>query len=324
MKRSFPKPVVYVSKCLGFDGCRFNGQVLPDTFVEMINKYTRLAVVCPEVEIGLGVPRNPIRLIKGEGGELRLQQYETERDVTGVMNSYNQQFTQAVTEVDGFILKSRSPSCGISGVKIYPSLGKVSHLGTAPGLFAGAVLEAFPDVACEDEGRLTNFRIREHFLTRIFASAHWRETEAKQSMAALVEFHSRYKYLLLGYHEENLRKLGRVVANHEKLPLPQVLDAYRDLFLQAFSGLPKRSALINALYHVYGHFSDVLNDAERSFATSTIEMYREERVPLSVPLHLLYTHAMRVDDAYISSQVIFQPYPMDLVIISDSGKGRRL
>jgi len=323
--RTFPKPVLYVSKCLGFDSCRFNGQILGDEFVDMLLQHARIAIVCPEVEIGLGVPRNPIRLVQDkQSGKQSLLQYETERDVTSEMLAYNKSFINAVGPVDGFILKSRSPSCGFSGVKVYPSLGKVSSLGSSAGIFAGAVAEAFPHAACEDEGRLTNFRIREHFLTRIFATAHFREISQTPTIGALVSFHSQYKYLLMGYDQEQMRELGRITANHDGLDANTVFAHYFETFVSILAKLPERPAMINALHHVFGHISDACSAQEKQFILNSIEMYREERVPLSVPLHLLFSHALRNDDEYIGAQILFQPFPLELVLISDSGRGRKL
>ena len=168
--RSFVKPVVVVSKCLGFAHCRFNGLTISSHTVDKLKPHVDFKPVCPEVEIGLGVPRDPIRVVK-EAGKLRLLQPATGNDVTGKMTEFAESFLGAVEDADGFILKSRSPSCGIKDVKMYSDMEKRSSGVRGSGFFGGAVIDKFPNLPVEDEGRLTNFRIREHFLTKLFTIA---------------------------------------------------------------------------------------------------------------------------------------------------------
>ena len=322
-RRKFKKPIVYVSKCLGFDSCRYNGQMIFSEFVDMLQEHVHIALVCPEVEIGLGVPRHPIRLVKDKDGRMKLLQYSTEADVTPAMSSFIKEFFAHIGDIDGFVLKSRSPSCGMADVKIYPSLGKVSSIGSGKGFFGGAALEHLPHVPLEDEGGLTNYRIREHFLTRIYASADFRSVKKRGRMRDIVEFHGQYKYLLMAYSQKQLRILGRIVANHERKTAGEVFAEYEEHFHEAMARMPRYTAYINALTHVMGHFSRVIPGRERQFILDSIEMYREERVPLSVPLNLLRSHAIRIEDEYLMNQVFFEPFPPELVLITDSGKGRK-
>jgi len=164
--KAFPKPNVIVSKCLGFEACRYNGQVIRDDFVRKLEKHVNYIPVCPEVEIGLGVPRFPVRIVRS--GPTRLIQPSTNRDLTGLMNEFSERFLAGLRDVNGFILKHRSPSCGVKDVRIYPSAEKSAPLGTGPGFFGGNVQERFPGLAIEDEGRLKSYTIREHFLTKLF------------------------------------------------------------------------------------------------------------------------------------------------------------
>jgi uncharacterized protein YbbK (DUF523 family) len=166
--REFSKPIIVVSKCLGFDHCRYNGLIINDDFVEKLKAYVEFKPVCPEVEIGLGIPREPIRVVD-IGGDIRLIQPDTGRDLTETMQDFANSFLDSVGTVDGFILKSRSPSCGIKDVKIYSGTKNDSMvLEKSGGFFGKAVIEKFPYLAIEDEGRLKNFRIREHFLTKLY------------------------------------------------------------------------------------------------------------------------------------------------------------
>ncbi len=164
----FAKPVVIISQCLGFANCRYNGEIIRDEFVEKLRPHVEFRPVCPEVEIGLGVPREPIRVV-AVSGELRLLQPATGRDITERMRDFAASFLASLQEVDGFILKSRSPSCGIHDVPIYASTEGVESTTVDSGLFARAVRERFPDLPIEDERRLEDDGIKREFLTRLFA-----------------------------------------------------------------------------------------------------------------------------------------------------------
>lgn len=197
--RSFSKPSVIVSKCLEFDACRYNGQLISDGFVRNLQKFVRFIPVCPEVEIGLGIPREPIRIVlKGES--LRLQQPATGLDLTKEMTDFAHTYLDALRDVDGFILKSRSPSCGPKDVKVYTE-GSIPA-GKNSGLFAQEVLARFSNLAIEDEGRLRNFAIREHFLTKLFTLASFRRVKKQGTMKSLVLFQSENKLLLMSYNQK--------------------------------------------------------------------------------------------------------------------------
>ncbi len=174
--RKFAKPIVVISKCLELEACRYNGQVIPDDFVKKLKPHVTFLPSCPEVEIGLGVPREPVRIISVKG-QNKLIQPATGKDLTDIMLRFADKFLNSLEEVDGFILKSRSPSCGIKDVKVYQGIEKGAATGKSTGFFAGKVLEMFPGLAIEDEGRLRNFKIREHFLTKLFALASFRNVK---------------------------------------------------------------------------------------------------------------------------------------------------
>jgi uncharacterized protein YbbK (DUF523 family) len=155
----FPKPNVVISKCLGFEACRFNGEVIRDKFVSKIEKYVDFIAVCPEVEIGLGTPRPVVRLISSSRG-LRMIQPSTGTDLSDSMRDFSARFLDSLTNVEGFILMHRSPSCGLGDAKYYAGPEKGAALGKASGLFAEAVIKRFPHLAIEDDARLSNLRIR--------------------------------------------------------------------------------------------------------------------------------------------------------------------
>lgn len=315
------RPSIVVSKCIGFDSCRYNGAMIPSEVVSALREHVDFVPVCPEVEIGLGVPRDPIRIIR-EGAEDRLWQPETQRDVTDAMTGFTREFLYGLGPVDGFILKFRSPSCGLKEVKIYSGKGKAPASGKGAGFFGREVLRAFGDMAVEDEGRLRNFRIREHFLTKVFALARFRKAREARSMGVLVKFQAENKLLLMAYNQKVMREMGRVVANPERKKVDYVLDTYGGLLRAALAQAPRRTSAINVLMHAMGYFSSDLTGREKQFFLGSLDKYREMKIPLSVPVGILNSWLARYEREYLAGQTFFEPYPEDLVQITDSGKGR--
>ena len=320
---SAAKPVVVVSKCLGFASCRWNGEIIPDEFVDMLKPFVDFLPVCPEMAIGLGVPRDPIRIVSVKG-DLRLMQPATGRDLTEAMKVFSRSFLSSLSDPDGFILKFRSPSCGFSNVKMYHDMGDEGASGKTSGFFGKAVMENFPSLPVEDEGRLKNYRIREHFLAWLFTRSNFRKIKLKGSMKHLVQFHSENKFLIMAYSQKALRILGRIVANHEKKPVDEVLTLYEHSLDQAFSHPPRFTNMINVLMHLLGFFSERLTPGEKSFFLESLERYRHEKIPLSVPVNMIRSWVIRFDEKYLLNQSFFDPYPEPLVEITDSGKGRDL
>jgi uncharacterized protein YbgA (DUF1722 family)/uncharacterized protein YbbK (DUF523 family) len=317
------KPVIVVSRCLEYEPVRYNAQVIPYDFVRQLEPWVTFVPVCPELEIGLGVPRDPVRIVSIDG-EARLIQPTTDRDVTREMNEFSESFLSSLHEVDGFLLKNRSPSCGISDVKIYQRLSESGSSGRGAGIFAGHVLERFPGLAIEDEGRLRNYRIREHFLTRLFSLAALRRVKANGSMKDLVRFHSENKFILMGYSQKELRLLGRIVANPDKRPFAEVIDDYVPHFQAALAKPPRYTSMINVFQHAAGYFSKQLKRGEKQLLQSSTEKYRAKQVPAAAVTAILRAWIARFDEEYLGSQTFFDPYPSELMSVSDSGKGRDL
>ncbi len=319
--RTHPRPVVVMSQCLELDACRYNGQSIRAPFVPKLMPFVELRPVCPEVEIGLGIPRDPIRLVRLQGDAERLVQPSTGLDVTAAMQAFGDRYLERQREADGFILKSRSPSCGIKDTKIYggPEGNQPSSRG--PGMFGGTVLERFPRAAVEDEGRLTNFRLRHHFLTKLFARAAFREVVRQGSMRALVQFHTEQKLTLMAYHQGALKALGRVVANADKQPVDRVLAAYDERLAHALAKPPRYTSNINVLQHALGYFKDGLSGAEKRHFLAQLEEYRESRATLAGPLAVLQSWIARFEEAYLGQQAYLEPYPPSLLDLRDSGRG---
>lgn len=319
--RKFPKPNVVVSKCLGFAKCRYNGDIVLDYTVDQLKPFVNYITVCPEVEIGLGVPRDPIRVVR-EKEKLYLYQPATQRDVTKEMVSFVDKYLSNLSDIDGFILKYRSPSCGINSVKVYHGFHPDARAISGQGFFGGEVLKRFGGLAIEDEGRLKNFTIREYFLTKLFTLASFRLCKQTKQMKELVSFQTVNKLLFMAHSQVKLRELGKIVANQEKLKINAVLTAYEKTLHQLFKKPPTFSAWINVLMHAFGGVSERLNKAERQFFLNLIEEYRDERIPLSVLTKMIEGWAIRFNNDYLLDQTFLNPFPKELVEITDSGKGR--
>ena len=311
-----------VSKCLTFAACRYNGLMVNSETVEALKKHVAFIPVCPEMEIGLGLPRQPIRVTE-QSGETRLVQPSSDLDVTKKMLDFSRSYLDGIKEVDGFMLKSCSPSCGIKDVKFYAGPEHPVPLGKAPGFFGKAVLEKFPGAAIEDEARLENFSIREHFFTKLFALADLRKVVDSGEMKELVAFHFRNKYLLMAYSQAKLKILGRIVANHENKDFTELAEDYRAEFSSALAHAPKHTSHINALMHTLGYFSDKVSSGEKQYFLDSLQSYRNGKMPLSVPQSLIRSWIVRFNEDYLKDQTFFRPFPEELVEITDSGKGRK-
>ncbi len=305
------RPIVVVSRCLDLEACRYNGQVIPCDFIRRLARHATLIPVCPEVEIGLGVPRDPIRLVQ-KGGEARAIQVTTGRDVTEQLVQFAERFVSALPEVDGFILKNRSPSCGIRDAKVFSGVEGEAAWGKGAGLFAQAVLRHFSGLAIEDEGRLNDERIREHFLTKLFTLARFRQAVKADSMAALIHFHTTHKFLLMAHSEKALREMGRLIANGAHRPLREVIAEYREQLQRALERAARRTAVANVLQHGFGYVSPWLMAREKAFFLRTLEKYRRGQAPASAAITLLRAWAVRFDVSYLLAQTFFEPYPDDL------------
>lgn len=310
-----------ISKCIGFDACRYNGEIVRDKLVARLEPHVEFVCVCPEVEIGLGIPRAPVRIVSS-GDSLKLIQPSSGLDLSERMQGFSSGFLDALEEVDGFILKNRSPSCGIADVKVYSGPEKGAAIGRTAGFFGGAVLAKFGDRAVEDEGRLKNLNIREHFLTRVFAFARLRRLQQSASMQGLVHFHAANKLLLMAYSQTKMRELGRIVANADRKRIGAVLELYGKCFRDAFHKPPRHASPINVLTHTLGYFKKELSAREKRHFLEVLEAYRHGRTPLSSAVSILRSWVIRFEAEYLREQTFFNPFPEDLMALDDSGGGR--
>ncbi|WP_304226211.1 DUF1722 domain-containing protein [Gracilinema caldarium] len=317
----FPKPRIFISRCIEFDACRWNGAMIGCDFVRALKPFIEPVTRCPEAEIGLGVPRNPVRIVRHEGA-LALFQIATGRFYTKEMLAYCAAEIARLGDLDGAIFKEKSPSCGDRDVKIYASADPLAaQNGKGRGFWAEAFMQAYPDIPEENEGRLNNFTIREHFYTAIFTRAAFRQAKQSGTMKDLVNFHTRNKLLFMAYNQAVMRDLGRLVANHDQLPVGHIFFAYQEQLPRMFQRIPRRGSMVNVLLHAFGYFSGQLENRERSHFLELLEAYQMGRLPLSACQTVLQSWIERFNQEYLRGQSFFRPFPQALIDISDSGKG---
>ncbi|MCY3825211.1 MAG: DUF523 and DUF1722 domain-containing protein [Nitrospinae bacterium] len=308
MSRAFPKPVVVVSKCLEFEACRYNGERISASFIERLVPHVRFRPVCPEVEIGLGTPRDPIRIYLQEEKKA-LYQPNTQTHLTRKMNAFSRRYLEGLEEVDGFILKAKSPSCAVTDAKIFLSPASGEHAALGPGLFAGAALERFGFAAFADETGLNDADVRASFLTRIFALAAFREARESGRIDSLTRYHAENKLLFMAFEQETMREMGRIAANHEKHSFGEVASAYENALLRLLARTPGQASWVNALSHALGHLSEKISKKEKARFLDALQEYRAGKTPLSEPLEILEDWTARFGSEYLASQTIFEPYP---------------
>ena len=325
MVRTFVTPTVVVSRCIEFDHCRWNGDMITSHIVDQLKECVNFIPVCAEMEMGLGVPRDPIRIVGGKGGE-HLVQPATGRDVTDDMTRFAESFLDTLPHVDGFILKNKSPSCGMKEVKVYAGPEKGGSIGKTDGFFARSVLNRYPDMPVEDEGRLRNMRIRDHFLARLYTFSEFQTVQAQGSMNALVRFHSENKLMLMAHNQKIQKEMGQIVANHDRLEPDIVMEHYKEQLIHALARAPRYTANINVLLHASGHFRKRLNHEEKAFFLEALEKYREGRVSICAPKNILKAWIVRFNEENLNNQTFFAPYPDQLMELDplDQDRGRDL
>jgi uncharacterized protein YbgA (DUF1722 family)/uncharacterized protein YbbK (DUF523 family) len=313
-----------ISRCLLGDEVRWDGGHKRDAYlVEIFGPQVTWVPVCPEVESGLPVPRPTMRLEHSpEGGTLvngilvRLIMPRTGGDWTDEMATWSQKRLRelAATNLDGFILKRDSPSCGLERVKIYGGGGGVGER-KGRGLFAEALLAACPDLPVEEEGRLTDARLRENFIERVFAHARLRALFAgRWTVGDLVRFHTTHKLALLAHRPATYKALGSLVATAKGRPRDEVRAAYTRGFMDGLRPIATPARHVNVMHHMLGHLRGLVDLATRDEMLGIVEEYRKGHVPLVVPLTLLHHYAKRHKVAYLLGQTYLEPHPRELAL----------
>lgn len=302
-----------ISTCLLGEPVRFDGGHKWDRFLtDTLGQYVEYVPVCPEVECGLGIPRESLRLV-GDWQNPRLITVRTNLDQTDRMKEWAKRKILELEKEDlcGFIFKSGSPSSGMERVKVYDRNGVPAKRGV--GIFARAFIDHLPLLPVEDEGRLNDPHLRENFIERIFALKRWREVlREKPSRGKLVDFHTRNKLLLLSHSPSHYQQMGRWVAQGKKAPLKELYARYQTLFLEALKVKATSKKNANVLQHMMGYFKDQLSADEKQELLDIIDRFRQEFLPLIVPVTLITHYVRKYKQPYLLEQSYLQPHPTEL------------
>lgn len=306
------------SACLLGHKVRYNGEHKRDPYVtETLGAYFDFVPVCPETECGLGVPRESMRL-EGDPAAPRLVTGKTKIDHTERMLAFSRKRVEELANEDlcGFIFKSRSPSSGMTRIKVYDAKGIPKNAGT--GLFAKAFMDRFPLIPVEDEGRLHDPGLRENFIERIFTLARWRALDAARTgtasrdAGALIDFHARHKLLLMSHSPETAREMGRLVAAGKTMPTDALYGAYLVLLMRAMALQATKPKHSNVLQHIQGYFKKSLTSDEKAECSEVIEAFRTGLTPLIVPVTLLNHYVRKYGEPYLAGQRYLHPHPLEL------------
>jgi len=310
-----PKIKIGISSCLLGEKVRYDGGHKWEQFItDTLGQYVDFVPVCPEVECGLGVPREAMRLV-GDPAAPRLLTVRTHQDYTErLLNWARGRLEELAKEnLSGFIFKSGSPSSGMARVKVYNAQGVPGK--RSAGLFAALFMARFPLSPVEDEGRLHNPQIRENFIARVFVLGRWQEMLGRKwTLADLIGFHTRHKLLLLAHSPGHYRLMGRLVAQAKEIPGQELAAQYQTLLLEAMKLQATNKKQANVLQHIQGYFKKVLSADEKQELLELIDSYRRGDLPLLAPLTLINHYVRKYGAPYLQEQYYLQPHPLELLL----------
>ena len=303
-----------ISSCLLGQGVRYDGGHKHNGYItDSLGQFFEFVPICPEVAIGLGVPRPPIRLVRSAHGTRARGIKNPTLDVTDKLEAYAETVAPKLHHVSGYILKKGSPSCGMERVKVYGTKG-MSVASTA-GIYAGTLIKRLPELPFEEEGRLMDPVLRENFVERVFVYHRWQQLTAQRLTAkGLVEFHTRHKFIVLAHDEKRYRELGRLVATAGRSGMAGLGRRYIRLLMQALKKPATRTRHANVLQHLFGFFKKNLDAEDKRELLALFDRYRRGQVPLVVPVTLIRHYLRRFPDPYVSEQYYLAPHPDELML----------
>jgi uncharacterized protein YbgA (DUF1722 family)/uncharacterized protein YbbK (DUF523 family) len=294
---------------------RFDGGHKRDRFItDLLGGFVEWVPVCPEVEVGMGIPRPAMRLVR-DGDDVRMLEIASRRDHTRRMRSYASRRVRELRDLHlyGYVLKKDSPSCGMTRVKIYAEKGMAKREGI--GLYASALMDAYPNLPVEDEGRLNDPKLRENFIERVFAYRRLRDLfRGRWTRGQVVAFHTAHKLQLMAHSTVAYGKLGRLVAALKQTPRAAFRRQYESGFMEALAHVASRGRNANVLQHAAGHLKQLLDPASRGELSELIHDYRKGLVPLVVPVTLIGHHVRHHAVEYLKGQVFLEPHPKELML----------
>ena len=303
--------VIGISACVVGEKVRFDASNKPSNFcIKELGEHVSYKAFCPEVAIGLPIPRPTIRQIKKDD-VIHVARPDGSGDVTEALTEYGKKIAQNSKQLSGFIFCAKSPSCGMERVKIYsPEGNALPAMGV--GAFAKEIMQADPLLPCEENGRLNDAQIRENFVARIYAYKHWQTLVASGlSKHKLTSFHSQYKYMVMSHDLVAYKALGQLLARAD-LDVETMAQQYIKGLMNALSIIATRKKHANTLAHIQGYFSQHLQANERQELCKQIDNYRLGLIPLAAPLTLIKHYLMQYPKSYLADQVYLKPYPDEL------------
>lgn len=312
----YARPKIGISRCLLGEEVRYDGEAKLDHYLrDTWGQFVEWIPVCPEVECGLPVPRDPIQLT-GNPDAPRLEVVRTGRNITDIMQRYSRHKMEELSTIflHGFILKSRSPSCGLQSAEVAGSTGTDQGRGT--GIFARALKKNFPLLAIEEDEALHDPHRRDNFVERMFTLAQYRRTVKGAGGDPLLAFHTRRKLQLMAHDPETLKHMGQIVAERDNDP-QRAHTQYERLLSIILDRIPERGRQVNVLQHAAGYFSDTLSRSNRAELSRIIDEYGKGATPLSEPLAVLRYHARTRNCDYLLKQSYLFPTPPQMHLRSD-------
>ena len=304
-----------ISRCLLGDEVRFDGGHKRDSFLtDVFGRYVVWVPVCPEIEAGLGTPREAMRLV-GDPQNPRLVTIKSGTDHTRALETLTTNRIAQLMELDlsGYVFKKGSPSCGIERVRLYNEQGMPNRNGV--GLFARAFIEQFPLIPVEEEGRLCEPTLRENFIEEVFCYRRWQNlVQSGVTRQTLVRFHTIHKYLLLAHSPQQYEVLGRLVGQAQQHRPKELTSRYGELFMKALAVKATVRKHVNVLQHILGYFKERLGAREKAELLVVIGDYHQGLTPLIVPLTLIKHYVRTYEIDYIRDQVYLNPHPKELML----------
>ena len=309
-----------VSACLLGTPCRYDGVGASDKFVvSILQKYFDTVAYCPETIIW-GSPREAIRQVLSEEGELKIMtSTKNPKEVTSELENISKECANKIQNDDlcGFILKSSSPTCGLERVKVYKPFNAPS-VKNGIGVFAKQIKEKYPYLPVEEEGRLIDPWLRENFLMQIFAYQDLHNfLKSNPTFNDLVIFHTSYKYLIYSKAQKSYTTLGRIVANKEKKQLDEILLEYKEEFLKAISLKGNVNKTYNVLLHMFGYFKKLITKEEKEEILQSLQEFKDRIIPLIAVMKIINLYVKRFDVQYLKVQKFLNPYPRELALRSE-------
>jgi len=305
------KLTIGISACVMGEKVRYDtGHKRSQFCTEELSEFANFKAFCPEVAIGLPIPRPTIRQIIRDN-IITVSRPDGSGDVTEQLTAYGKQVAGQISHLSGFIFCAKSPSCGMERVKVHHHHGKGSD-SNGIGFFAREVMKANPLLPAEENGRLNDAVIRENFITRVFTYQKWLELkESGLTKHKLIQFHSQQKYLVMSHHIESYRQLGKLLARAD-IDINEQSDLYISGLMAALKNKASRKSHTNTLHHLQGYFKKQLDAAKRDELTNEIAAYRKGLSPLLVPLTLIKHYLIEFPNEYLAQQAYLNPHPQEL------------